>query len=740
MIVSVNVFMIEMWHTSVLLLALAMIGGSSLSESASSEKLALFTVATESNDGFLRFVRSADRHGYNLTVLGRGTEWKGGDVIRFPGGGQKVNLLRDAVEKLKDADDWLVMFVDSYDVVLTTGPEDVVKAFRKLNAGVVFSTEGFCWPDPSLAELYPEVKPNEKRFLNSGGFIGYAPKIAAILSEKLNDDDDDQLYYTKVFLDRSRRHKLGMKLDTKSAIFQNLNGAMDEVTVKFKGTGSYLYNFKTGFHAAVVHGNGPIKTIFNSLSNYLDGHWTPKHGCLACLENTFRLDSLDEDNFPRVFMAIFIEFPTVFIEDFFQNIAALDYPKKRVDLMVHFAVEFHRNDVDTFIAAHGKSYRSFKVYGPEKKLSDKSARNTALEDSEKKGSAYLFSVDGEVQLENTATLQQLVEQNRSVAAPLVVRPGKTWSNFWGAINRDGFYLRSVDYMDIVKGIRVGLWNVPYLNGVYLVHGRHIPMLRQQSAFMDSVLDSDMAFCKILRDQVIFMYVDNRVYYGHLTDSSNFETSHLHNDMYAIIDNLYTWQKKYVHPDYETTLHHTPLEQIKQPCPDVFWVPMTTPTFCRHLVEEVENLGDWSSGKNDDPRLAGGYENVPTVDIHMNQIGFEQQWLYFLREFIVPYNAKLFKGYHSEGKAIMNFLVRYHPNEQDRLMPHDDASTYTINIALNEQGIDYEGGGTRFIRYNCTLRKNPKGWMLMHPGRLTHHHEGLVVTNGTRYIMVAFIDP
>jgi len=60
-----------------------------------------------------------------------------------------------------------------------------------------------------------------------------------------------------------------------------------------------------------------------------------------------------------------------------------------------------------------------------------------------------------------------------------------------------------------------------------------------------------------------MYVDNRVYYGHLTDSSNFETSHRHNDMYAIIDNRYSWTKKYVHADYETTLHYTPLDQVTQ---------------------------------------------------------------------------------------------------------------------------------------------------------------------------------
>lgn len=89
---------------------------------------------------------------------------------------------------------------------------------------------------------------------------------------------------------------------------------------------------------------------------------------------------------------------------------------------------------------------------------------------------------------------------------------------------------------------------------------------------------------------------------------------------------------------------------------------------------------------------------------------------------------------------MNFLVRYRPNEQDRLRPHDDASTYTINIALNEPGVDYDGGGTRFLRYNCSVIQSRKGWMLMHPGRLTHHHEGLITTNGTRYIMVAFIDP
>ena len=38
---------------------------------------------------------------------------------------------------------------------------------------------------------------------------------------------------------------------------------------------------------------------------------------------------------------------------------------------------------------------------------------------------------------------------------------------------------------------------------------------------------------------------------------------------------------------------------------------------------------------------------------------------------------------------MNFVVRYRPEEQPYLKPHHDTSTYTINIALNHAGIDYE---------------------------------------------------
>ena len=98
------------------------------------------------------------------------------------------------------------------------------------------------------------------------------------------------------------------------------------------------------------------------------------------------------------------------------------------------------------------------------------------------------------------------------------------------------------------------------------------------------------------------------------------------------------------------------------------------------------------------------------------------------------------GYYSKSRAYMNFVVKYTPTGQYFLRPHHDESTYTVNLALNEAGVDYEGGGARFVRSNCSVPDTKTGWALMHPGRLTHFHEGLPTTKGTRYIMVSFVDP
>jgi hypothetical protein len=186
-----------------------------------------------------------------------------------------------------------------------------------------------------------------------------------------------------------------------------------------------------------------------------------------------------------------------------------------------------------------------------------------------------------------------------------------------------------------------------------------------------------------------------------------------------------------------------------------------------------------------------------------KVGLDRHWLKILDDYIAPVQEKMFIGFYQRVflyrkvtesyryiffqpvQSNMMFVVRYRPDEQvlaffssDNLLlniqaslrPHHDASTYSIDIALNERGVcrthllmkpifhlqaDYEGGGVRFLRYNCTLEADKigncffvlaikfklcLGWTMLFPGRLTHLHEGLPTTKGTRYILVSFINP
>lgn len=700
-------------------------------------RLLAITVATDETDGYKRFMRSAKDNNIDVKVLGMGEEWRGGDVKNYPGGGHKINILKKETELYKNDSNLVLMFVDSYDVILLAKPEEFLKKFLDFKANMVFSAEGFCWPDRWLKDQYPEVI-HGKKYLCSGGFIGYAPVFHQVVTDHVIEDvEDDQLYYTKIFLDKQKRDQLKLRLDNKAEIFMNLNGAEEEVEIKFSDDKAWLVNKEYGTEPLVAHGNGPSKLFLNYLDNYLPDKWNFKDECTACSEDRISLDSLKEEEYPKILMGFFVEKPTPFIPEFLNRMMQLEYPKKRIDLFIHNTVPYHKSQIGEWLTDKiKKQFNSITVLQPEDKVTEYQARNHAIEVCEEKKCDYLFTVDGSVVLTNKNTLKILIEQNRPVLAPIVSRHGKLWSNFWGALGSDGFYARSRDYLAIVQRQRKGVWNSVFISSVFLIKKEVLKKIH--GSFGPSQLDPDMAMSKFLRDNGIFMYATNLHEFGRLLETENYRTDHLHNDLWELFDNKLDWEEKYIHPNYSQNSNLS--ISIEEPCPDVYWFPLVSDTFAKHLIEEMEYFGEWSGGKHEDKRLSGGYENVPTDDIHMNQIGYERHWLHFLKEYIVPVNGRLYPGYHSEARSIMNFVVKYDPNRQYYLRPHHDASTYTINIALTRPGKDHGGGGCRFLRYNCQVTETRRGWSFMHPGRLTHYHEGLPVTWGRRYIMISFIDP
>lgn len=193
----------------------------------------VFTVATEETDGFRRYLDSAKEFNINPTVLGFGETWKGGEITTKPGGGWKVKLLKEALQSHRDDKDKIIIFTDGYDVIFANDLDHILKKFDKIDAKVLFSAEPYCWPDKTLAAKYPEVK-DGNRYLNSGLYMGYVPEILEILEkEDIGDTDDDQLFFTRAYLDEEFRNKINMKLDHTNEIFQNLNGAAGKYYSEF---------------------------------------------------------------------------------------------------------------------------------------------------------------------------------------------------------------------------------------------------------------------------------------------------------------------------------------------------------------------------------------------------------------------------------------------------------------------------------------------------------------------------
>lgn len=226
---------------------------------------------------------------------------------------------------------------------------------------------------------------------------------------------------------------------------------------------------------------------------------------------------------------------------------------------------------------------------------------------------------------------------------------------------------------------------------------------------------------------MFKYIYNEEDYGHLVNNENFNTELPCPDLYTLQTNQMDWQNRYIHPDYSEEM-----EASKEPCRDVYLFPIVSDRFCDDLRKVAETYGRWDTKPDD---------YVSTKNIRLVDIGFEDIWIDFLAYYVLPLQEVVYQGYITDYPPFSEQMViaRYTPDQQPISRVRVDKSYYVVNIALNTVDVDFEGGGRHFIRFNCSVTATPKGWMLMHPGRITHIHDELKTTRGTRYVLSTFVE-
>ena len=350
---------------------------------------------------------------------------------------------------------------------------------------------------------------------------------------------------------------------------------------------------------------------------------------------------------------------------------------------------------------------------------------------------YIWIVNSNNIITEPSLLNDLINSNKLICSGLVKKENAVFTNFWAGITENGWYLRSDDYLDIINTSFIGLWNVPYITGNILISKK---LLEKYDVFKyKSFNDIDMRLCHNLRLLNEGMYLLNSKVYGYI-----FEAPEPINKEIKITKkelDLNKWpEEKIFSPEYLKFYYSddmTVLNEVEKGS-DIWCFPFFTHEFCDFLVEFAETNGNWSGGiyaKETLDKRIGAVENIPTQDIHLKDLGLEPFWLEIINKHFKKIMSKL---YHYLTKNYnIAFIVKYDAERgQSSLQPHHDASVYTTNIALCSDS-EYEGGGVKFHSKNITLFNKNKGWLCLHPGRVTHYHEALPITKGLRYVLISF---
>ena len=340
---------------------------------------------------------------------------------------------------------------------------------------------------------------------------------------------------------------------------------------------------------------------------------------------------------------------------------------------------------------------------------------------------YIWIIDSKYLLNNNNILIDCINADRNIISGLIVNGETLLSNFWGDLSDIGYYKRSHDYCKILNRELISIWNVPHIRGNLLI--KYETFINNNYIFND---DLYITLCNTFLKNNELMYLLNKELYGTKIYDINDNNDNI-NLIKLFFNNKYWSYADIFHPlliDFIDNNNNNIFKEIKS---DIWQFPFFTDEFCDGLVILTETINNWSNGGLDsvyDVRI-NNTENHPTQDIHLSELNLDIFWKSIINKILSKimlylYNYKV-KEYN------ISFIAKFTLDTQPSLGPHHDSSVYTTNVSLNNE---YTGCGINFISKKIIIY-NKKGYMLLHPGRLTHYHETLPITSGKKYILVSF---
>jgi GR25 family glycosyltransferase involved in LPS biosynthesis len=420
-------------------------------------RIQVVTVGTDPVDGYKRFVDSANMYSFPFECLGFGEPWGGNDMAQGPGGGHKVVLLKQYLERFDDDDERLILFSDCYDAVVSGSPDQVLSQFKYIqeNTGcdVMFSSEALLWPDESIADQFP-VRGTPYRYLNSGGFIGSIKSLKKLTKQSIKSSDDDQYYYQMEYLKSCRgESELNIILDDFAFIFQTLSSHFDQIKIDHEQ--SKVVNELTNSRPLIIHGNGgkDSKQFLNHLCNYINSKYRDVYGYKDNHSDLSRLEKLNYHEYPTICVIIWID-DVNYIHNI-KNLYDQKYPRSQLE----FIIATNSEMIDVICDPKITKYDYVFIGRTKHVITDR----------------HLF--------------EKLLCSNLDIVSPML--------------------------SDEIK--EKGYWNVPKISGSILIHSEKIKKI--QKSFLEKEKENLKSFDEELSDIISskydFMYMVNFNKYGYI---------------------------------------------------------------------------------------------------------------------------------------------------------------------------------------------------------------------------------
>ena len=175
---------------------------------------------------------------------------------------------------------------------------------------------------------------------------------------------------------------------------------------------------------------------------------------------------------------------------------------KNRDLYQDIVFESHKVEGLPDARPHEWTTARFKVLG--------TIRNTSLQKA--KDCDYYFVVDCDNFI-TPCTLKELIAKDKPIIAPLlkpIPEKDDCYSNYFCAINADGYYSEHPDYLKILNNQMQGTFKVPVVHCTYLIKSSYLDKL----TYVDGSDDYEFViFSKSARKNGIDQYICNEKNFG-----------------------------------------------------------------------------------------------------------------------------------------------------------------------------------------------------------------------------------